>query len=371
MDLQRGSAKGKGRFPTQKEFYREDEVEAPLLVQPVLPVFEGINTTRLSWVTEEVMRLGAVAFPGGTDYMLAECWIENMETYFKMIICTDVEKWIVATFLLQDEAKQWWNFVLKTKDVATLTWKCFVGLFRDKYFPASAREQIELEFIALTQGTMTVREYETQFTQLYRFVPQMDARALAKKFLRGLNHMIREILYPLRLATKADIFASAMAHEQAANIRASEQGAVRESLGKGKAIMGSSSSRDHGGGSWKRKRTHFHPQAPTRIDYQHQAPARAAPAPFRVVPVRQAAPGAPAAPAAPVRCYNCGEQGHISRACTKPRGRVCYNCGQTGHFAKECTQPQGRVQGNQQRLLPPAPARAFVIGQRGTGVEGD
>ena len=59
---------------------------------------------------------------------------------------------------------------------------------------------------------MTVREYETRFTQLYRFVPQLDARALAKKFLRGLNHRIREILCPLQLTTKEEIFASAMAY---------------------------------------------------------------------------------------------------------------------------------------------------------------
>ena len=48
-------------------------------------------------------------------------------------------------------------------------------------------------------------------------------------------------------------------------------------------------------------------------------------------------------------CYNCGEEGHLSFACTKPRthnkfkGRsdraekVCRKCGEKGHLSFECT----------------------------------
>ncbi|XP_061998922.1 uncharacterized protein LOC133716220 [Rosa rugosa] len=260
-----------------------------------------------------------------------------------MVICTETEKWKIAAYLLQGDARIWWAGQRNTVDMATLTWDSFVELFQDMYFPDAMREQIELDFIALEQGTMTVREYETRFTQLYR---------------------IREIVYPLRLATKEEIFASAMAHEQATIMRGSERGAVRESLGKGKAIVGSSGSRNHGGGSWKRQQTHFHPQALARIAYQHQAPAREAPAPVRAMPIRQAAP------TTPIRCYNCAGLGHTSRECTKPRTEVCFTCGQAGHIARDCNRPHGGRHGNQPRLLPPAPARVFAIGQRGTGVEG-
>ncbi|XP_024198114.1 uncharacterized protein LOC112201469 [Rosa chinensis] len=244
-----------------------------------------------------------------------------METYFEMVIYTEIEKRKISTFLLQGEARVWWSGTQRAVDVSALTWEGFVVLFWDQYFPPIVREQLELKFITLVQGNMSVRDYEARFSQLYRFVPQMDVESLAKKFLRGLKHRIREIVYPFILPTKALIFASAMAHEQEAKMHESETFASRDSQGKGKAVAGSSDEMDSQGRSWKRQQTH------------HQAPARVAVAPVRAAPIRQVAP------AAPLRCFNCGEVGHFSRVCPKARTRVCFTCGQARHVARECTRP--------------------------------
>ena len=42
-------------------------------------------------------------------------------------------------------------------------------------------------------------------------------------------------------------------------------------------------------------------------------------------------------------CRNCGEEGHISKECDKPRNPAtvtCRNCESMGHFSKDCPKPR-------------------------------
>ncbi|XP_062006027.1 uncharacterized protein LOC133723226 [Rosa rugosa] len=323
-----GRARGRGRVPPQEEFYQEEEV-----VQPVPPVLEMVDVTRLSRLAREVIKLGAVPFQGGTDHMSPDQWIKNMENYFRMVVCTNSEKRDIATFLFQDEARVWWDCTQRAEDVSIMTWEGFVKRFGDKYFPASVREQLEIEFLALVQGELSVRDYEARFSQLHRFVRKMDAEALAHKFQQGLNHEMVAL-----------ILATAMAIEQELQAHQKEVSATEDSQGKGKAATESRSALGTQGGSWKRQRTH------------QQAPNGVAAEPIRQV--------------MPPTCYNYNGVGHLARQCLKLKTRSCFNCGQIGHLANECTQPRVMRQRNQQNQQPPGNARVFALCQQGAREEG-
>ncbi|XP_061993122.1 uncharacterized protein LOC133710955 [Rosa rugosa] len=296
-------------------------------VVSVPPVVDVIDAIRLARLAKEITRLGAIHFQGGTDqmFMLADQWIRNMENYFRMVVCTDLEKREIVIYLFQDEARVWWEGIERARDVTTMTWVDFGRLFKEKYFLASVLEQLEVEFLTIVQGTMSIRDYKAKFSWLYRFVRPWDALSLAKKFQRGLNASLRHDVVPLELPTMALILAKAMELEQDTQLHQIELAASRDSQGRGKAVAESSCSMGHRDGSWKRQRTH------------QQAPAAE---PIRVMPIRQVAP---------LRCFNCNEIGHTSRDCTRPRNFICFRCGQAGHYSRDCTQAQGRGLGNQQR----------------------
>ncbi|CAG2120046.1 unnamed protein product, partial [Medioppia subpectinata] len=41
-------------------------------------------------------------------------------------------------------------------------------------------------------------------------------------------------------------------------------------------------------------------------------------------------------------CFRCGEEGHMSRECPKGGGRGCFNCGEEGHMSRECPKPRAQ-----------------------------
>jgi len=56
-----------------------------------------------------------------------------------------------------------------------ITWERFSKSFYERFFPKTARREIEKQFINLRQGSQTVNEYTTEFLRLSRFAPYMVA----------------------------------------------------------------------------------------------------------------------------------------------------------------------------------------------------
>ncbi|MQL92710.1 hypothetical protein Taro_025339, partial [Colocasia esculenta] len=98
--------------------------------------------------------------------------------------------------LREERANVWWSSLLRTRfedGAVDVTWDAFVRLFRAKFVPEHIQDKMEQEFLCLTQGSMTVLEYEARFSELSKYAPHIveDERRKTKKFVMGLKPSLR------------------------------------------------------------------------------------------------------------------------------------------------------------------------------------
>ncbi|MQM22703.1 hypothetical protein Taro_055758 [Colocasia esculenta] len=96
----------------------------------------------------------------------------------------------------QERADVWWASLLRTRfedGAVNVAWDEFVRLFLAKFVPEHMQDRIEQEFLSLTQGSMTVLEYEARFSKLSKYAPHIvaDERRKIKKFVMGLKPSLR------------------------------------------------------------------------------------------------------------------------------------------------------------------------------------
>ncbi|KAK1351414.1 hypothetical protein POM88_054387 [Heracleum sosnowskyi] len=99
------------------------------------------------------------------------------------------EETVFATYLLKGEEDYWWEAKKNLETDAIITWERFNKLFLDKYFSRFMENQMELKFLELKQNNLTVAEYEDEFTELSRFVPEfvnMEDKK-SRRFQQGLK----------------------------------------------------------------------------------------------------------------------------------------------------------------------------------------
>ncbi|XP_040369350.1 uncharacterized protein LOC121051250 [Rosa chinensis] len=298
---------------------RNPPVDADEFVEAFATRMEGNQVGgRLGRLVTHIRSLGARKFTGGKPHE-AEEWIYNMEIHFEMMDCTQVELRRVATCLLEGDARFWWDTVkLVTLPVAMelMEWAVFKEKFLEKYFPQVERDKKELEFIQLTQGKMTVIEYETKFTKLSRFAPHMvdtDDKKV-RRFIGGLNSNIRRMVTQRRITYEEAVDKALTQEEENQKYRMEKE---RENGFRGKRSHPISNQKS--GRPWKQQTRRDAFQKPTTLTQQGKEVARGL-----------------------ILCYNCGEMGHMSNACPKPHclPKSCYNCGKIGHFSNQCDAPR-------------------------------
>ena len=102
----------------------------------------------------EFRKANLPSFRGTFDLDKAEEQIKAIEKVFSILACTDYQKVVFATYMLEANAKFWWNGLkrLLEESQADITWESFKDTFYQKYFLALIPNAKELEFMQLRHG---------------------------------------------------------------------------------------------------------------------------------------------------------------------------------------------------------------------------
>ncbi|XP_077222018.1 uncharacterized protein LOC143855851 [Tasmannia lanceolata] len=124
----------------------------------------------------EFMRLAPRIFLGSGRAHDAEAWMERVEKAFRAMNCKDDEEKVrYATYMLEDNALDWWEGIERenASKPELFKWQDFCNAFYSRYFPPSMRHNLVREFMKLKQDGRSVEEYETEFDRLAWFAPTL------------------------------------------------------------------------------------------------------------------------------------------------------------------------------------------------------
>ena len=138
-----------------------------------------------------------------------------MNKVYGVMGCTDKQRVLFSSFLMEDRAKDWWD-VVDRRYPDGISWDQFQQKFTDRFFPQSHKDSKIEEFFKLEQKNMLVSEYEKKFSELVRLVPYIQADEVLKceRFLAGLQHRIRVHLSVVPQNRFGDLVEAALRVEQ-------------------------------------------------------------------------------------------------------------------------------------------------------------
>ncbi|MCI47212.1 hypothetical protein A2U01_0068453, partial [Trifolium medium] len=92
-------------------------------------------------------------FTGGYNSEGAIKWIEEVEIIFEAMGCSEVNKTTLGTYVLREEANNWWKNARLRMRVGgvVIVWETFKREFLRKYFPADVKNKKVVEFMELKQ----------------------------------------------------------------------------------------------------------------------------------------------------------------------------------------------------------------------------
>ncbi|XP_034695706.1 uncharacterized protein LOC117921863 [Vitis riparia] len=113
-----------------------------------------------------------------------EHWLRRMRRILVGLDILKERRVGLAAYMLVDKTDFWWESMKRVYDTKIMTWEEFERIFFGKYFGEVVKHAKNMEFEHLIQGTMSVLEYESRFSELSRFALGMisEERENARRF---------------------------------------------------------------------------------------------------------------------------------------------------------------------------------------------
>nr|ABC94893.1 polyprotein [Oryza australiensis] len=258
----------------------------------------------------EFMRAKPPTFSTAEEPMDAEDWLRVIEKKLTLVRVREADRVVFATNQLEGPASDWWDTYKETRaeDAGEPTWEEFTAAFRENFVPAAVMRMKKNEFRRLRQGNTSVQEYLNKFTQLARYATSdlADEEEKIDKFIEGLNDELRGPMIGQDHTSFQSLINKVvrLEHDQKVvdNNRKRRLAMARPFQGTPQRPKGATPS------GWK-------PNVPaTGRPLASDHVNRSATPQLRTPTPTLAAPGR-----RNVSCFNCGEFGHYSNSCPKPR----------------------------------------------------
>ncbi|KAG5414950.1 hypothetical protein IGI04_002517 [Brassica rapa subsp. trilocularis] len=175
--------------PAQQFAHGVQDLPPPPPRPHVYPVYDE----RFYRLTCQMRNMDMEHFSGTVDAVAAHDWKLALQRKLEIIECPPELSLRLTMQYLRGDALIWWEGIrLSHFGPERLTFADFIREFDRKYFPKEAMDRKKCEFEHVSQGEMSIREYEVVFHQLRRFAGVgISEEDLIRKFLSGMRVEIR------------------------------------------------------------------------------------------------------------------------------------------------------------------------------------
>jgi hypothetical protein len=116
-------------------------------------------------------RTKSSTFLHAVEPMDADDWLKSIEKKLQVVQCNNHEMVLLASHQLSDPTADWWDAYVKThEEPESFNWPEFRVAFHAHHVPQGVIK-LKKEFQDLKQGSISVNEYVTKFTQLSCYAP--------------------------------------------------------------------------------------------------------------------------------------------------------------------------------------------------------